>query len=253
MATSYIQNKNSLQGMTGDLPARAADGKPDVNVGKLERQVSLVGGGALALYGLVRRTPAGIALAALGGDLIYRGVTGHSIVYDKLGVNTASIGQGGSKIKVAQSFIINKSPEELYRFWRNFENLPHFMEHLESVKTTGDNTSHWVAKAPAGMKVEWDAAIINEKENELIAWKSQEGADVPNAGSVQFAKVAGDRGTKVTVELDYNPPAGKAGAAFAKLFGEEPSQQVREDLRHFKQMMETGEIPTTKGQPSCRG
>ena len=103
------------------------------------------------------------------------------------------------------------------------------------------------------MKVEWDAAIINEKENELIAWKSQEGADVPNAGSVQFAKVAGDRGTKVTVELDYNPPAGKAGAAFAKLFGEEPSQQVREDLRHFKQMMETGEIPTTKGQPSCRG
>ena len=124
------------------------------------------------------------------------------------------------------------------------------MRHLESVRTIDDNRSHWVAKAPLGQTVEWDAGTDEERENELIAWRSLPGADVVNVGSVQFSRASGGRGTQVTVKLEYSPPGGAAGAAVAKLFGEEPSQQVDDDLRRFKALMETGEIPTTDGQPA---
>jgi uncharacterized membrane protein len=153
---------------------------------------------------------------------------------------------------VEKSVTVNKSPEELYRFWRNFENLPRFMDHLESVRVEGEGRSHWVAKAPAGTTVEWDAEIYNEKENELIAWRSLEGADVDNAGSVRFEGDAEGSSTIVRVSLKYDPPGGVIGATFAKLFGEEPSQQIEEDLRRFKQVMEAGEPPTTEGQSSGR-
>jgi uncharacterized membrane protein len=123
------------------------------------------------------------------------------------------------------------------------------MDHLESVRILDGKRSHWVAKAPLGTSVEWDAEIINEEANELIGWRSLEGADVPNAGSVRFRPAPGGRGTEVRVNLEYNPPTGKLGAAFAKLLGEEPERQVEEDLRRFKQWMEAGEIPTTAGQP----
>ncbi len=225
------------------------------NVNEYERYASVIGGGALALYGLTRGSLGGIALAALGGGLIYRGATGHCNIYEAAGINTAqsSAGVSGqSGIRVEKSVIINKSPEELYRYWRNFENLPRFMNHLESVKVMGDKRSHWVAKAPAGTTVEWDAEIINEKENELIAWRSLEGADVDNSGSVRFQKAHGGRGTEVKVEIRYTPPGDVLGAAVAKLFGEEPQQQVDEDLRRFKQLMEAGEIPTSEGQSSGR-
>jgi uncharacterized membrane protein len=149
--------------------------------------------------------------------------------------------------------MINKAPEELYRFWRNFENLPRFMNHLESVTPLGGDRSHWVAKAPAGARVEWDAEVYNEKENELIAWRSLEDADVNNAGSVRFRRAPNGRGTEVKVVLNYEPPGGKIGAAIAKLFGEEPGQQIEEDLHRFKQLMEAGEVPTTAGQSSGRG
>ncbi len=124
------------------------------------------------------------------------------------------------------------------------------MRHLESVRSSGDNRSHWVAKAPLGQTVEWDAEIDEERENELIAWRSLPGADVVNVGSVQFSRASGGRGTQVTVKLEYSPPGGAAGAVVAKLFGEEPSQQVDDDLRRFKALMESGEIPTTDGQPA---
>ncbi|MEJ7714080.1 MAG: SRPBCC family protein [Pyrinomonadaceae bacterium] len=120
---------------------------------------------------------------------------------------------------------INKSPEELYKYWRSFENLPRFMNHLESVKVTTDKRSHWVAKAPAGTTVEWDAEIINEKENELIAWRSLEGADVDNSGSVRFQRSQGGRGTEVKVEIRYTPPGGILGAAVAKLLEKSPSSR----------------------------
>jgi uncharacterized membrane protein len=125
------------------------------------------------------------------------------------------------------------------------------MNHLESVTTTGEGRSHWVAKAPAGTTVQWDAEIYNEKEGELIAWRSLEGADVDNAGSVRF-EPAGAGGTTVRVTLRYDPPGGAVGAAIARIFGENPEQQIEEDLRRFKQVMETGEVTTTTGQPSGR-
>jgi uncharacterized membrane protein len=133
--------------------------------------------------------------------------------------------------------LVNRPAHELYQFWRNFENLPRFMDHLESVTVIDENQSHWVAKAPAGTRVEWNAAIHNEIEDELIAWRSLPGADVNNAGSVHFTP-AGEGRTEVRVVLSYEPPAGKMGAAIAKLLGEEPSQQVEDDLRRFKQVME---------------
>ena len=237
-------------------------GGPRVNVGQPERWASALGGGALALYGLTRGTLGGVALALAGGALVYRGVSGHCNLYEAMGVSSAEEGvswrspvvsvKGGSGVKVEKSITINRSPEELFRFWRAFENLPRIMSHLESVTVLGGGRSHWVAKGPAGTTVEWDAEVYNEKENEMIAWRSLEGADVDNAGSVHFTPAAGGRGTEVRVVLKYDPPAGKVGAAVAKLFGEEPASQVQEDLRNFKRFMETGEQLTTEGQPSGR-
>jgi uncharacterized membrane protein len=236
----------------------------EVNVGEIERWASAIGGGALAVYGITRLitrgSVGGVVLALVGGSLIYRGATGHCEMYHATGINTAGTGTenpvvsvpAGRGIKVEKSVTINKSPAELYRFWRNFENLPRFMNHLEAVQVTGENRSHWVAKAPAGRTVEWDAEIYNEKENELIAWRSLEGADVNSAGSVRFQAAPGGRGTEVRVVLKYDPPGGIVGANVAKLFGEEPAQQIEEDLRRFKQVMETGETATTAGQPSGR-
>ncbi|HJU54859.1 MAG TPA: SRPBCC family protein [Pyrinomonadaceae bacterium] len=253
-----IQQTGLNTGVKDDTQANV--GGSDVNVNQTERWASALAGGALAIYGLTRRTWGGAVLALVGGTLIHRGSTGHCYMYDALGVNTAGNETdnplvsvpAGHGIKVEKSVTVNRAPEEVYRFWRNFENLPRFMNHLESVKDLGSNRSHWVAKAPAGKTVEWDAEVYNEKENELIAWRSLEGADVDNAGSVRFEAAPEGRGTIVRVTLKYDPPAGKIGSLVAKLWGEEPSQQIEEDLRRFKQVMETGEISTTEGQPSGR-
>ena len=226
----------------------------NVNVGETERWASTIGGGALTVYGLTQLIRngswGGAVLALVGGSLIYRGTSGHCAMYEAAGINTAGTNEANAKspvvsvpaergIKVEESVVINnRRPHELYNYWRNFQNLPRFMNHLESVTVTGEGRSHWVAKAPAGTSVEWDAEVYNEKQGELIAWRSLEGADVDNAGSVHFTP-AGD-GTEVRVVLKYDPPGGAIGAAVAKLFGEEPAQQIREDLGRFKQLMETG-------------
>jgi uncharacterized membrane protein len=153
-------------------------------------------------------------------------------------------------IPVEHVVTINRSPEECYSFWRKLDNLPRFMQHLEAVQVTDGRLSHWVAKAPAGTKVEWDAEITEDRPNQMLAWRTLEGADVPNAGTVRFEPAPPGRGTIVRVTLQYDPPAGRLGSVVAKLFGEEPDQQVRGDLRRFKQLMETGEVPTTEGQPA---
>lgn len=140
---------------------------------------------------------------------------------------------------VQESVIINQSPDRLYRFWRNLENLPRFMNHLKSVTVIDETRSHWVAAAPIGDTVEWDAKIIKETENETIVWKSLEGADVTNTGSVSFVQSPEGR-TEVKVAMEYQPPGGALGAAFATFFGENPQQQLEEDLNRFKQLMETG-------------
>jgi uncharacterized membrane protein len=148
----------------------------------------------------------------------------------------------GGAIRVSKSIVVNAPPEELYQFWHDFENLPRFMRHLESVTTTGEGRSHWVAKAPGGSTVEWDAIVTEDRPNELIAWRSLEGSEVQNSGSVRFERAPGGRGTVVHVEIDYRPPGGMVGALVAKLFGEEPDGQLQTDLRRFKQVIETGEV-----------
>jgi uncharacterized membrane protein len=155
-------------------------------------------------------------------------------------------------IHVKGSITVNRPPADVYRFWRDLGNLPGFMRHLESVEVTGPGRSHWTARGPAGLAVEWDAETVEDIENRRIAWRSLEGAGVANAGSVQFVPAPGDRGTEVSVELSCRPPAGRLGAAIARLLGEAPEQQVLEDLRRLKRLVETGELPSTEGQPSGR-
>jgi uncharacterized membrane protein len=149
-------------------------------------------------------------------------------------------------VDVKKTVVINKSPEELYKFWRNFENLPNFMNHIKSIQVLDDKRSHWVAKAPLGTSVEWDAEIIKEAENKSIVWHSLEGADVDSVGSVAFTSANGNNSTEVKVTMEYNPPGGNIGAIAAKLFGEDPQQQLDEDLERFKQLMETGSVPPTE-------
>jgi uncharacterized membrane protein len=228
-----------------------------VNVGKAERLVSGIAGVAVIALALRRKRLRRILLP-LGGSLLSRAVSGRCPVNQALGRNTAkgdrvspvasvSRGQG---IKVERTIIVNRPREEVYRFWRQLENLPRFMDHLESVTVIDENRSQWVAKAPAGTKVEWDATILNEIENELIAWRSLPGSDVDNAGSVHFTPAG--NGTEVRVVLSYDPPAGKVGATVARLLGEEPGQQLEEDLRRFKQVMEAVETPARSRKPAKR-
>jgi uncharacterized membrane protein len=237
-----------------------------VNLGPMERRLSMVAGSMLAAWGLRRRDSIGGSMALGAAALLYRGTTGHCHVYDALGVDrgrhrgtrmpaeTDSDTRerlGGSRgIHVEATVTINRPKAEVFRFWRNFENLPTFMEHLEEVAVREEGISHWVARGPAGMRPSWDARIINEVDDKLIAWQSLEGSSIATAGSVNFDET--DHGTRVRINLQYDPPGGRLGAIVARLFGEDPRQTVREDLRRFKQLLETGEIPTTDGQPSGR-
>jgi len=242
MATHMTQEHRNIR--RGNVTSTAS-----ANVDDAERWVSGISGAALVLYGLKRRSIGGTVLAALGAGLLYRSVTGRSVLYQALDLRLIRTTRGQQRIEAAKTLTINRPPEELYRFWRKFENLPSVMRHLESVTVQDDKRSHWIAKGPAGRHIEWDAEIVNEKPNQLIAWQSCEGADIDHWGVVRFVPAPGGRGTEVTVELEYEPIAGSIGALFAKLFGEEPAQQIEEDLRRFKQFMEAGEVPTTVGQP----
>jgi uncharacterized membrane protein len=168
------------------------------------------------------------------------------------GTQTARRGTVRGAVRVEKSLIVNRPPEELYALWHNFEQLPRFMHHLIEVRMQGERRSHWVAKGPVGSRVEWDAEIINDHPNELIAWRSLEGADVDHAGSVRFTPAPAGRGTIVRVELGYRPPAGATGAMLAKLLGEAPDKQIAVDLLRFRQWAETGEIARTEGQPAGR-
>jgi len=221
----------------------------------------------LALLGLGRRTLPGLITAGIGGALIYRGLTGHCSAYQALGWNTAEGEEESAAsrekqihekgVHIAQAFLINRPASELYQFWRNFENLPRIMSHLESVRVIDDRHSHWVANAHimGGRHLEWDAEITRDEPDNVIAWRSLPGADVQNAGEIRFTKGLGDRGTEVHVWMDYVPPAGKLGHWIASLSGGNPKRLVREDLRNFKRLMEMGEILTIIGQPhgSCTG
>jgi len=187
-----------------------------------------------------------IPLALAGGALIYRGISGRWPLAKLLGIHGAKERQLATSvphetgIKVERSIVIDKTPEEIYRFWRDLENLPRFMSrHVAVDRLTGHQRSHWTVKSLAGTTFEWDAEIINDIPNQLLAWRSLEGADLDHAGSVHFEPDEGG-GTTVSVILEYRPPAGQLGAGVASLFGQEPSQVIEKDLQRLKQLMETG-------------
>jgi uncharacterized membrane protein len=241
-----------------DMPRRLVH-----NVARPERIGSVAVGAGLVGYGLRRRDPVGLVAALVGAFFIRRGATGHCSVYQALGVSTgasdaildarehsdltsrAATVNARKSIKVEHAVTIEKPRAELFAFWRNFENLPRFMDHLVSVRVDSATRSHWTAKAPAGKTVEWDAEIVNEVPDSIIAWKSVGDPDVPNAGAVNFSDAAGGRGTVVRVTVDYEPPAGRLGLFLSHIFTEEPDQQIREELRRLKQLMESGEITTS--------
>lgn len=228
---------------------------PRINVHEIERLGSALLGGALTVCGARRGSLPGLLLAAIGGSLVYRGVTGHCMLYQRLGINTAK-GRGPATLIPAQhgihvehSVIIQREAEELYDAWRHFKGLPDFMSHLKSVEEIDERRSRWTAEGPLGVSVTWDAEIVNERPGELIAWRSVEGSAVDTAGSVRF-EPSGDSATQVIVNLKYNPPAGKAGAQLARLLGTDPDQQIVDDLQRFKKIMELERArPAVRSEP----
>jgi uncharacterized membrane protein len=189
------------------------------------------------------------AAAAVAGALL---IDAYAAQRMSRSAGTGAARERESGIRIQHAITIGRPAQDLYDFWRDFTNLPQIMDHLESVEVLGGNRSHWKVKGPAGSSVEWDAEITEDRPGELIAWRSLEGADVDNVGTVRFIPMPDDRGTVVKIELAYDPPAGRMGAAVARLFRRGPEQEIRSDLRPFKQLMETGEITTTRGQPSGR-
>ena len=193
----------------------------------------LIGGSALALIGLSRRSKSGIALAAVGGALAYLGAKARAI----------------PKQLIARSgVVVNCSPQEAFDFWRNLENLPLFMRHLDSVTRLEGDRSKWIAIGPLGRRIQWYTQIVAERRNELISWRSLPDSDMAVDGFVEFSELPANRGTLVSATVIYTPPAGALGAAAAKMLGKDPHFMMRQDLRRFKALIEAGEIPTTEGQ-----
>jgi len=219
------------------------------SIDALERVAALTTATAVVAYGLSRRNLPGVCLAAAATPLAYRGLSGEwprvrNGNSTRTGIRTALAGNRG--IHVRESVRLEKPIDEVYRFWRNLENLPQFMNYLDALIDLGNGRSRWIAKGPAGTHVKWDAEIINEVENQVIGWQSLPGGDITTAGSVNFDTVRNGRSTQLSVHFQYAPPAGRAGSIIAKAFGREPSQTVREDLRRLKQLLEAGEFPHAK-------
>lgn len=198
----------------------------------------ITGGSALAFYGASRRDMSGAGLAAIGGLLVFHGIR--------------SSRENQRPIHVQQSLTIMRPVEEVYQFWRDFENFPRFMQHLRSVRNIDERRSHWEAYGPMGTSISWDAEMIDERPSAYLVWRSLPDSALLNRGSVEFQTSRQGYATVINVAVDYAAPAGKLGAVIAKLFGEEPEIQIREDLRRLKQLLETGEIPTIEGQSSGR-
>jgi uncharacterized membrane protein len=211
---------------------------------------SRVGGDVmdLALLGRALNSPrndrnrVAAATVAVAGVTVLDVLAGQRLSREGDGAEVAGVAPAARAIEVRQQITVRRSPEEVYRFWRDFQNLPRFMDHLEAVRVLDERRSRWVAKAPAGTTVEWEAEIVDDRPNERIAWRSLPEGDVPNEGAVYFAPAPAEQGTEIHVELRYQPPGGKLGRLFAKLFGEEPGQQVKGDLRRLKQVLELGEV-----------
>lgn len=230
------------------------------NVGQAERWVSAIGGGALLVYGIARLDWAGAGVALLGGGLLYRGVTGHSFAYQALNFNTAQQRNptvmeipGKKGFRVQRALTINRSPEELYEFWYDVEKTPLYTPGVESVTKTGERTSHWVAQGPFGRSAEWNGEILEDLPGKGIAWHTHGKPTSANAGRVHFEADPGGRGTIATLTLDYFQPDAPFWSNFGRLSSKAAEMQALETLRRFKELMEAGEIPTIKGQPTGKG
>lgn len=245
MATTILAAATKSVAGADSRVGRAVDQLPQLrtNVSSTERWVCGALGGWLLTCGPAGKGP-GLVSGLIGGFLAYRALSGHCPISQAVGFSTADATSEGSRIaaghgqKVEHSVVIDKPVAEVYRFWRDLENLPRFMTHLIDVDTTVGGRSKWVAKGPLGMKATWEAEILMDRPNEVISWRSLDGSDVDTAGSVHF-RPAGT-GTEIRVSLKYDPPGGRLGQAFANLFGEAPEIQIREDLDRLKSILERG-------------
>jgi uncharacterized membrane protein len=232
-------------------------------VNNTERVISAALGGGLLAYGLKNGGVGGTLLSVLGGAMLFRGATGHCHMYDAAGINTLRDEPVGSqkspynrqaltgRVHVKETITIQRQANDVYRFWKSFENFPQFMEHVQSVTKNPDDTWHWVAKAPLGTTVEWDARVTSDVEDQRIGWQSTKDSEIPNSGVVEFVGTPDDA-TQVTVTMIYEAPAGKFGEWAAWALGEEPSLQVADDLRRFKELMERGETPAAASSATAK-
>jgi len=212
------------------------------NVGTTERWASGVGGATLALWGLRRASLPGLLVAAVGGALAWRGLSGWCNLYGALGIDRAGAERtvGNLGVKIDRDVTVAAPPERLYHFWRNFDNLPRIMSHVERVEVLSETRSRWHVKAPAGMTVSWEAEIINDQPPHLLAWRTLSGAMVSHAGSVRFTPAGS--GTRIEVSLQYDPPGGALTHAAAQLMDVDAGQVLHHDLNEFKQALESGRL-----------
>ncbi len=228
------------QSRSETVSAQAEADATFANLSAVERWLSLAAGAALLGVAIRRRS---IPFFLGGGALVLRGASGFCPVCHVLRIR-------GATVEIEKTISVFRPPHEVYAIWRNLENLPRFMSHLESVTAADDKRSHWVARIPTPARLEWDAVITEDRENESLSWQSAPGSDIEHAGSVYFRAVPGRSATEVRVALSYKAPAGIVGAAVAKLLSTVTDHQIKEDLRCFKAIVEAGERPTTAGQPA---
>jgi uncharacterized membrane protein len=223
----------------------------DINVGDTERLGSVAAGAALLGLALIRgRSLTGIGMALLGGDLIYRGFTGHCAVYEAMGVDRAPLEDGVPE--VSRSITIGKPPDELYRAWRNPDTLAKVMSHVADLVENDGGRQRWRLVVPGLSRLEWESRIIEERDGSLVRWASTPASPIRNEGSVEFRPAPGDRGTEVKLHVRFDPPGGSLGRAAARALAMLPKMAAEKALRGFKSLVETGEIPTLKHNPTAR-
>jgi len=254
-------NSSNISSGSNSFTDFLTDMSPNVN--NTERVISAAVGGGLLTYGLRNGGVVGTLLSVVGGALLFRGATGHCHMYDAAGINTLREEPLGSqkspynrnslsgRVHVTEMIRIDRPANEVYRYWKNFENFPQFMQHVESVAHNPDDTWHWVARAPLGTTVEWDARVTSDIEDQRIGWQSTKNSEIPNSGVVEFVGTPDDS-TELTVTMIYEAPAGKFGEWAAWALGEEPSVQVAEDLQRFKQLMERGDTTATASSATAK-
>ena len=246
MATTNLFNSDYTSTVEGTPSSGITT---EINVGKGERIASAIGGAALSIYGITKGSPLGFGLAVAGSFLIYRGASGNCPVNSIVGRNTA--GTSTHALEIVENITVNKSRSEVYSFWRRLSNLPLFMKHIEEVVENDELHSSWKAQIPGNLgSISWQAEITEQEQDRVIAWRSLPGATIDNAGRVEFKDAPGDQGTEVKAVISYNVPAGSIGSNIAKLFNPLFSKIIKEDIRGFKQYLETGELPTNQGQPT---